>query len=115
MSQIYTDVGFGCVRRFADLRGPTSRVTSPLNDLEIGLSHTGIAEAVAGFVADVGMHEPSPQETFADHARLLHHARRADIVHVTKLEPESPVASWTRGASKTRTGATGGNAPERAC
>jgi hypothetical protein len=24
------------------------------------LSHTGIAEAVAGFVADVGMHEPSP-------------------------------------------------------
>jgi hypothetical protein len=57
MSQIYTNVGFGCARRFADLRGPTSRVTSPLNDLEIGLSHTGIAEA---FVADVGMHEPSP-------------------------------------------------------
>ena len=51
---------------------------------------TGIAEAVAGFVADVGMHEPSPQETFADHARLLHHARRADIVHVTKrTNPEN--------------------------
>ena len=31
------------------------------------------------------------------------------------LEPESPVASWTRGASKTRTGAKGGNAPEHAC
>ena len=31
------------------------------------------------------------------------------------LEPESPVASWTRGASKTPTGAKGGNAPERAC
>ena len=31
------------------------------------------------------------------------------------LEPESPVASWTRGASKTPTGAKGGNARERAC
>src|SRR5215813_6444519 len=31
------------------------------------------------------------------------------------LEPESPVASWTRGASKTPTGAKGGNAWERAC
>ena len=53
-------------------------------------SRAGIAEAVAGFVADVGMHEPSPQETFADQARLLHHARRADIVHVTKsADPEN--------------------------
>ena len=30
------------------------------------LSHAGVAEAVAGFVADVGMHEPPPQETFTD-------------------------------------------------
>ena len=31
------------------------------------------------------------------------------------LVPESPVLSWTRGASKTPTGAKGGNAPEHAC
>jgi hypothetical protein len=42
MSQIYTNVGFGCARRFADLRGPTSRVTSPLNDLEIGPSRNAL-------------------------------------------------------------------------
>jgi hypothetical protein len=28
---------------------------------------------------------------------------------------ESPVASWTRGAWKTPTGAKGGNGPEHAC
>jgi hypothetical protein len=30
------------------------------------LSRAGVDEAVAGFVADVGMHEPPPQEAFTD-------------------------------------------------
>jgi len=35
-------------------------------DLPTALSNAGIAEAVTGFVANVGMHEPPPQETFTD-------------------------------------------------
>jgi hypothetical protein len=34
--------------------------------LDARLSRAGVDEAVAGFVADVGMHEPPPQEAFTD-------------------------------------------------
>ena len=48
------------------------------------LSNAGIAQAVAGFVTDIWMHEPPPQDTFADQTRLLHHACRADVLHIAQ-------------------------------
>jgi hypothetical protein len=40
------------------------------------LAHARVAPAVAGLVADVGVHGPTPQESLADHSSLLQHARR---------------------------------------
>jgi len=48
------------------------------------LSNAGIAQAVAGFVTDIWMHEPPPQDTFADQTRLLHHACRAYVFHIAQ-------------------------------
>jgi hypothetical protein len=56
------------------------------------LSRAGVDEAVAGFVADVGMHEPPPQEAFADYSDGLRAASQGQGFH-PRLGP-SPIGCF---------------------
>jgi hypothetical protein len=58
------------------------------------LSNERVTEAIARFITDVRMHEPSPQKTFADWAYLLHYTRgRARRLLSTRLSFASQQSS----------------------